>query len=184
MLKDSIFREKKSRVCTIRGGGGGRPKPGSPPGGEYVEPDWGVLLPQLVGNTYEGQDWRAFTAMPQPLFDAFINRQSAVRDLSKVVDVILVVGAANSSNSNRLCEIGKEEGLPSYLIADASSIDPAWLEGKEAVGVTAGASAPEELVREVVDAFAARYAVTEILVETAQERIEFKVPRVLRESAA
>ena len=64
------------------------------------------------------------------------NRQSAVRELSKLVDVILVVGAKNSSNSNRLREIGSEEGLPSYLIADGSELDAKWLEGKETVGIS------------------------------------------------
>ncbi len=79
------------------------------------------------------------------------NRQSAVRDLSKLVDVILVVGATNSSNSNRLREIGEESGLPSYLIADGSELDPKWLEGAKVVGLTAGASAPEVLVEDVID---------------------------------
>src|SRR6201988_4608545 len=74
------------------------------------------------------------------------NRQSAVRDMSKLVDVILVVGATNSSNSNRLREIGEESGLPSYLIADGSELNPKWLEGAKVIGLTAGASAPEVLV--------------------------------------
>src|SRR5262249_4802698 len=73
------------------------------------------------------------------------NRQSALRELSKQVDVILVVGAKNSSNSNRLREIGEEEGVPAYLIADGSEIEPEWLHGAEVVGVTAGASAPESM---------------------------------------
>src|SRR5881398_860581 len=77
------------------------------------------------------------------------NRQSAVRELSKLVDVILVVGATNSSNSNRLREIGSEEGRPSYLIADGSELDPKWLDGMKTVGITAGASAPEVLVDDV-----------------------------------
>ena len=80
------------------------------------------------------------------------NRQSAVRDLSKLVDVILVVGATNSSNSNRLREIGTEVGVPSYLIADGSELDPEWLKDARAVGVTAGASAPEVLVDDVIEA--------------------------------
>ena len=75
------------------------------------------------------------------------NRQTSVRELAKVADVILVVGAANSSNSNRLREIGIEEGLPSYLIDDGSELKPEWVRGKKVVGLTAGASAPEELVR-------------------------------------
>src|ERR1700726_2572998 len=78
------------------------------------------------------------------------NRQSAVRELSKFVDVILVVGAKNSSNSNRLREIGEEAGVPSYLIADGSEINPQWLRGVETIGITAGASAPEVLVDDVI----------------------------------
>src|SRR5580700_11062123 len=78
------------------------------------------------------------------------NRQTSVRDLAKVADVILVVGAKNSSNSNRLREIGIEEGIPSYLIADGSELKPEWVRGKSVVGLTAGASAPEELVRDVI----------------------------------
>src|SRR2546423_3370616 len=80
------------------------------------------------------------------------NRQSAVRELSKLVDLVLVVGATNSSNSNRLREIGGEEGIPSYLIADGSELDPAWPAGVETGGVSAGASAPEELVDDVIAA--------------------------------
>ena len=80
------------------------------------------------------------------------NRQSAVRDLSKLVDVILVVGATNSSNSNRLREIGTEVGVASYLIADGSELNPDWLKDAKAVGITAGASAPEVLVDDVIEA--------------------------------
>ena len=75
-----------------------------------------------------------------------------MRDLSKLVDVILVVGAQNSSNSNRLREIGAEEGIPSYLIADGSALQPEWVKDAEVVGLTAGASAPEVLVEDVIDA--------------------------------
>ena len=80
------------------------------------------------------------------------NRQSALRELSKMVDVILVVGAKNSSNSNRLREIGAEAGVPSYLIADGSELKPEWVRDAEVVGITAGASAPEVLVDDVIDA--------------------------------
>src|ERR1700741_5657142 len=80
------------------------------------------------------------------------NRQTSVRELAKLADVILVVGATNSSNSNRLREIGIEEGLPSYLINDGSELKPEWVKGKKVVGLTAGASAPEELVRHVIKA--------------------------------
>ena len=78
------------------------------------------------------------------------NRQTAVRELARIAQVVLVVGAANSSNSNRLREIAAECGARAYLIADASALDPAWLDGAQAVGVTAGASAPERLVEELV----------------------------------
>src|SRR5947207_3904636 len=80
------------------------------------------------------------------------NRQSAVRELAKLADVILVVGAKNSSNSNRLCEIGIEVGVRSYLIADGNDLDAAWVRDADVVGITAGASAPEELVDDVVGA--------------------------------
>ena len=75
-----------------------------------------------------------------------------MRELSKLVDVILVVGAKNSSNSNRLREIGEEAGTPSYLIADGSEVEPDWFNNAETVGITAGASAPEVLVEDVIDA--------------------------------
>ena len=82
------------------------------------------------------------------------NRQDAVRDLARHADVILVVGSSNSSNSNRLRELGEECGVPTYLIGDASELDPAWVEGAGTVGITAGASAPETLVEDIVAALA------------------------------
>lgn len=116
---------------------------------------------------------------------ATTNRQEAVKAIAGKIDALLVIGAPNSSNSLRLVEVGRRAGCAySQLVQRAADIDWRALEGARSVGVTAGASAPEELVREVVDAFAARYEVTEIPVETAQERVEFKVPRVLREAAA
>ena len=110
------------------------------------------------------------------------HRQSAVRDLCKVSDVILVVGAANSSNSNRLREIGREEGLPSYLIADASEIDPAWLVGKSVIGLTAGASAPEELIVGVIAALRLLGEVEVMQMQGIEETIEFRLPAALRDS--
>lgn len=107
------------------------------------------------------------------------NRQSAVRDLSKLVDLILVVGATNSSNSNRLREIGEESGLPSYLIADGSELNPAWLRGVKAVGVTAGASAPEVLVDDVINALRRLGPVDVSVMDGRQERIEFRLPAEL-----
>ncbi len=107
------------------------------------------------------------------------NRQSAVRDLSKLVDVILVVGATNSSNSNRLREIGEESGLPSYLIADGSELDPKWLEGAKVIGLTAGASAPEVLVDDVIDRLRRLGPVEVSIMDGRQEKIEFKLPAEL-----
>ena len=107
------------------------------------------------------------------------NRQSAVRDLSKLVDVILVVGATNSSNSNRLREIGEEVGLPSYLIADGSELDPKWLEGAKVIGLTAGASAPEVLVEDVIDRLRRLGPVEVSIMDGRQEKIEFKLPAEL-----
>ena len=108
------------------------------------------------------------------------NRQNAVRELCRVAEVILVVGAKNSSNSNRLCEIGIEEGVPSYLIADGSELDPAWVEGKDRIGLTAGASAPEELVENVIDALRRLGEVDVSTMDGTREKIEFRLPAELR----
>ncbi|MEY4707862.1 MAG: 4-hydroxy-3-methylbut-2-enyl diphosphate reductase [Pseudomonadota bacterium] len=108
------------------------------------------------------------------------NRQTSVRELAKLADVILVVGAANSSNSNRLREIGIEEGIPSYLINDGSELKAEWVRGKKVVGLTAGASAPEELVRHVIEALG---EIEDVKVETMdgkKEHIEFRLPAELR----
>ncbi|HWV53557.1 4-hydroxy-3-methylbut-2-enyl diphosphate reductase [Pseudorhodoplanes sp.] len=104
------------------------------------------------------------------------NRQSAVRDLCKHADLLLVVGATNSSNSNRLREIGEEVGIPSYLIADGSELDPAWLEGVETVGITAGASAPEVLVNDVIDALRQLRVVDVTTLPGREENITFRLP--------
>lgn len=112
---------------------------------------------------------------------ATTNRQVAVKAIAPKIDALLVIGAPNSSNSKRLVEVGRAAGCAySQLIQRASDIDWRALEGIHAVGVTAGASAPEVLVNEVLDAFRARFETAIKLVETAQENIEFKVPRVLR----
>src|SRR6202012_1429842 len=108
------------------------------------------------------------------------NRQTAVRELAKVADVILVVGAKNSSNSNRLVEIGREVGVPSYLIADGSELDSAWLKGVKTVGLTAGASAPEELVRDVIAALGEIEDVEVEQMDGKKEHIEFRLPAELR----
>ncbi len=115
---------------------------------------------------------------------ATTNRQAAVKAIAPRIDALLVIGAPNSSNSRRLVEVGQAAGCGyAQLVQRATDIDWRALQGVRSVGVTAGASAPEELVTEVIDAFRARYDVTVELVETAQEHVEFKVPRSLREPA-
>ncbi|SDI73367.1 4-hydroxy-3-methylbut-2-enyl diphosphate reductase [Aliiruegeria lutimaris] len=115
---------------------------------------------------------------------ATTNRQEAVKAMAPMVDAILVIGAPNSSNSRRLVEVGARAGCDySQLVQRAGDIDWRALEGITTLGITAGASAPEVLVREVIDAFSERYEVSVEQVETAIERVEFKVPRVLREAA-
>lgn len=113
---------------------------------------------------------------------ATTNRQEAVKAMAPKCDAILVVGAPNSSNSKRLVEVGARAGCNyAQLVQRAADIDWRSLEGIKSIGITAGASAPEVLINEVIDAFKSRYDVTEKLVETAVENVEFKVPRVLRE---
>ncbi len=112
------------------------------------------------------------------------NRQQAVRELAQQVDLLLVVGAKNSSNSNRLCEIGKEIGIPSYLIDDASMLKPEWLVSVNAVGITAGASAPEELVQGVVTALGHGRKATVRSLTGVEENVVFKLPRELTDTAA
>ena len=104
-----------------------------------------------------------------------------MRELAKVADVILVVGAKNSSNSNRLVEIGREVGVPSYLIADGSELDPEWVKGKSAVGLTAGASAPEALVEHVIRALGRIAPVEVTQMDGKKEHIEFRLPAELRD---
>lgn len=108
------------------------------------------------------------------------NRQTAVRDLARVSDLLIVVGAANSSNSSRLREIGDEMGVPSYLVDDGDGVDPAWLDGVKAVGITAGASAPDELVDSVITALAALRPVSVSQLDGVEENIEFRLPPELR----
>jgi 4-hydroxy-3-methylbut-2-enyl diphosphate reductase len=116
---------------------------------------------------------------------ATTNRQAAVKAMAPRIDALLVIGASNSSNSQRLVEVGRAAGcVYAQLIRRASDIDWRALQGAGAVGLTAGASAPEVLVNEVIDAFRARYATSVENVETAVETVEFRVPRILRESAA
>jgi 4-hydroxy-3-methylbut-2-enyl diphosphate reductase len=107
------------------------------------------------------------------------NRQSAVRALAKVADVILVVGAKNSSNSNRLREIGIESGVASYLVADGSELDLSWIRDAGVIGITAGASAPETLVDGVIDALGALGPVDVSTLPGIEEKVEFRLPAEL-----
>jgi 4-hydroxy-3-methylbut-2-enyl diphosphate reductase len=109
------------------------------------------------------------------------HRQTAARELCRQVDVLLVVGASNSSNSNRLREIGVEEGIPSYLIPDADALDPAWVAGAKSVGLTAGASAPEDLVLDVIAALEKLEPVEVTQLNGAEETVVFRLPPELRD---
>ncbi len=111
------------------------------------------------------------------------NRQAAVRELSTQVDVLLVVGATNSSNSNRLCEIGAESGVPSYLVADGSELKPAWFANAQTVGITAGASAPEEMVKHVIDALRALGPVEVTTDVRPRRESRIQTPREVDETA-
>jgi len=107
------------------------------------------------------------------------NRQTAVRELSRIADILIVVGARNSSNSNRLREIGEEAGLPSYLVADSSEIDAEWVRNVGVIGVTAGASAPEVVVEDVVQTLM-RIAPSEIsMLDGPVETVSFRLPAEL-----
>ena len=110
------------------------------------------------------------------------NRQTAVRQVAEQVQLLLVVGAHNSSNSNRLREIGTQMGIPSYLIADASAIDRAWLQGVSVVGLTAGAAAPEDLVQEVSVALSVFGPVHVEEIDGTDEHMQFKLPRELTDA--
>jgi 4-hydroxy-3-methylbut-2-enyl diphosphate reductase len=107
-----------------------------------------------------------------------------VRELSKQVDVLLVVGATNSSNSNRLCEIGAETGVPSYLVADGSELKADWFANAQTVGITAGASAPEEMVKHVINALRALGPVEVTTMSGREEKVEFKLPAKLTKPLA
>ncbi|NUB46655.1 4-hydroxy-3-methylbut-2-enyl diphosphate reductase [Fertoebacter nigrum] len=153
-------------------------------------------LAYITQTTLSVDDTAAVVAALQARFPAIIgphkedicyattNRQASVKAIAGRIDALLVIGAPNSSNSKRLVEVGRAAGCGyAQLVQRAAEIDWRALDGIRSVGITAGASAPEVLVNEVIDAFRARFATTVELVETAKERVEFKVPRVLREPA-
>jgi 4-hydroxy-3-methylbut-2-enyl diphosphate reductase len=108
------------------------------------------------------------------------NRQDAVKTLAAKCDLVLVVGSPNSSNSNRLAELAQRMGVEAYLLDGADDIDPAWLQGKSCIGVTAGASAPEVLVQEVLDGLIALGADPAVELAGRAEHITFSLPRELR----
>ncbi|GGO94627.1 4-hydroxy-3-methylbut-2-enyl diphosphate reductase [Stakelama pacifica] len=108
------------------------------------------------------------------------NRQEAVKAIASSVDLMLVIGAPNSSNSLRLVEVAERQGTDAKLVQRAADLDFAWLEGVGSLGISAGASAPEILVRELVDRIATRFEVDEREVRTAEENITFKPPRGLQ----
>lgn len=115
---------------------------------------------------------------------ATTNRQAAVREIAPLIDALLVIGAPNSSNSRRLVEVGEKSGCAyAQLVERAVNIDWRALESATAIGITAGASAPEVLIEEVLDAFRGRYTLQVEIIETATENIAFKVPRILRDTA-
>jgi 4-hydroxy-3-methylbut-2-en-1-yl diphosphate reductase len=112
------------------------------------------------------------------------NRQRAARELARRVDVVLVVGAPNSSNSNRLREIASDSGVKAYLIEDARALDPAWLEGASSVGITAGASAPAELVEELIARLRELREIELSELDGVRENVRFRMPKELAETNA
>ncbi len=131
---------------------------------------------------------RRFPALVAPSKDdicyATQNRQTAVKILAKEADLILVIGSENSSNSNRLKEVAESAGAKAYLIEDVTEIDPAWFDGVECIGITAGASAPEYLVQEVLDYFKAMGVETIEEVEAIKEEVSFALPPELARDLA
>jgi len=108
------------------------------------------------------------------------NRQDAVKMLAKQCDVVIVVGSPNSSNSNRLREVARNMNIPAYLVDNASELDPEWLKGKKRVGISAGASAPEVLVRELVERIREIASVDIREIEGTEESVVFPIPKSLQ----
>ena len=159
---------------------------------EAVAPPSPENLAFLTQTTLSVDDTRAILAILMRRFPAIqaprsedicyatSNRQAAVKAIAPRCDKLLVIGAANSSNSVRLVEVSEREGTPALLVGRGSDIDFAWLDGVATLGVTAGASAPEILVREVVERIAERFEVSEESVEGVVERMVFKLPAGLQ----
>jgi 4-hydroxy-3-methylbut-2-en-1-yl diphosphate reductase len=129
-----------------------------------------------------------FPAITGPRTDdicyATTNRQAAVKQLARESDLVLVIGSRNSSNSNRLVEVAREHGADSYLIDNEVQVREEWLEGKRVVGITSGASAPEELVQRLVDFFRDRGTTDVRELEVIQEDVRFMLPKVIRQAVA
>jgi 4-hydroxy-3-methylbut-2-enyl diphosphate reductase len=115
---------------------------------------------------------------------ATTNRQIAVKELAAKCDLVLVIGSTNSSNSNRLVEVAREHGAASHLIDNHSQVQEEWLEGVEIVGITSGASAPEELVEGLVDFFKRRGAEDVSELRTVDENVRFMLPKTIRDQIA
>jgi 4-hydroxy-3-methylbut-2-en-1-yl diphosphate reductase len=131
---------------------------------------------------------RRFPAIVGPKTDdicyATTNRQQAVKELARHCDLVLVIGSTNSSNSNRLVEVAREHGAESHLIDNSLQVDEAWLDGVDSVGITSGASAPEELVGQLVEFFRARGAEDVSELRTVEEDVRFMLPGKIREGLA
>jgi 4-hydroxy-3-methylbut-2-enyl diphosphate reductase len=131
---------------------------------------------------------RRFPSITSPKSDdicyATTNRQIAVKQLARECDLVLVIGSTNSSNSNRLVEVAREHGAASHLIDNHSQVEEAWLDGVETVGITSGASAPEELVERLVGFFRERGVDDVSELRTVHEDVRFMLPKKIREAAA
>ena len=129
-----------------------------------------------------------FPAITGPRTDdicyATTNRQAAVKAMAPLCDLVLVIGSRNSSNSNRLVEVARDFGADSYLIDNEQQIDEAWLEGKRVVGITSGASAPDELVKRVVGYFRERGVVDVEEFQVVKEDVRFMLPKTIRQALA
>ncbi len=115
---------------------------------------------------------------------ATTNRQAAVKQLARQCDLVLVIGSRNSSNSNRLVEVAREHGADAYLIDNEAQVSEDWLSGKRVVGITSGASAPEELVQRLVEYFRARGTEDVQELEVVQEDVRFMLPKAIRQAMA
>jgi 4-hydroxy-3-methylbut-2-enyl diphosphate reductase len=115
---------------------------------------------------------------------ATTNRQAAVRQLARECDLVLVIGSRNSSNSNRLVEVAREHGVDAHLIDNESEVEPEWLEGRRVIGITSGASAPEELVQRLVSSLTARAEVTVEELQVIREDVRFMLPKEIRQALA